>query len=402
MADSQPFPFAPKAYYPALDGLRALAILMVFHFHYTAIYLGVGSPFSHWGWIGVDFFFVLSGFLITGILYDSRGRKHAYRDFAGRRMLRIFPVYYAIWLMFFLTQPLLHWAWPTLGWMWPLYVGNFGRFVHPANLNLNTSVFFPRLPSGRLGTPMDVGYFWTLCVEEQFYMIWPVVVLFANRRFITRGIVALLVLTPLIRAAFALWSPRNWIVAEFLYRMTFFRMDALLWGALLAFLVRRHGYALHRYGRLITLGSCATLVAYVSLRKLLDPADAGSHVSPWNGSLGFVVFDVFAFGLILELIRHGSQVGRVFSWQPARRLGQISYGFYAFHLLPQASYLHLVQRAFHRPEPTPLDLKTMYACEALAFVCTLILAIASFHLLESPFLRLKKYFPGQTHTAPGT
>ena len=139
MPDLQPAPFAPKAYYPALDGLRALAILMVFHFHYTAFY-AVRSPFSHWGWVGVDFFFVLSGFLITGILYDSRGRRHAYRDFAFRRILRIFPLYYAVWLLVLLTAPLLHWKWPVLGWTWPLYLGNFAQFVHLANPQLNTAL----------------------------------------------------------------------------------------------------------------------------------------------------------------------------------------------------------------------------------------------------------------------
>ena len=401
MADLRPAPFAPKAYYPALDGLRALAILMVFHFHYAAPYRSIGSPIAHWGWIGVDLFFVLSGFLITGILYDSRGRKHAYRDFMGRRMLRIFPLYYAVWLFFLISGPLFHWIWPVAGWMWPLYLGNFARFLHPGNLQLNTNYFYPLQSSGRLGLPLDVSHFWTLCVEEQFYMIWPLVMLFVQSRRLIMGIIlSLLVLLPLARTAIALWGSSGLVAAELLYRATPLRVDALLWGALLAILLREHGALLHHWGRTITLTAGAGLLVYMVLRKLMDTENATYLYSPWNGSIGYVVIDVFAFGLVLELIRPDSRAARIFSWQPARRLGQISYGVYALHFLPHAIYLHLVQHAFHRPDPAPVDTKTMYGYEALAFVVTLLLATASFHFLETPFLRLKRYFPGQTHTAP--
>src|ERR1700744_4617103 len=104
-----------RGFYPALDGLRALAFLMVFATHYE------GMP---WGWSGVDVFFVISGFLITGILLDTRDDRYRVRNFYARRSLRIFPLYYGVFLLLLLLTPFLHLNW-SAGWLaWPLYVGN--------------------------------------------------------------------------------------------------------------------------------------------------------------------------------------------------------------------------------------------------------------------------------------
>lgn len=98
---------AKSAYYIPLDGLRAVAVIMVFFQHYGA---GRLSLFS-WGWAGVDIFFVLSGFLITGILYDSQHKAHRYRDFYIRRTLRIFPLYYTLWAIVLILTPVALWQW---------------------------------------------------------------------------------------------------------------------------------------------------------------------------------------------------------------------------------------------------------------------------------------------------
>src|ERR1700722_7833144 len=96
-----------KRFYPALDGLRAIAVLMVFYQHYYPNFrMGL-----NWGWAGVDIFFVLSGFLITGILYDTQNAAHRFRNFYVRRTLRIFPLYYGVLLLALLLTPLLHWTW---------------------------------------------------------------------------------------------------------------------------------------------------------------------------------------------------------------------------------------------------------------------------------------------------
>ncbi len=170
-------------YYPALDGLRAVAVAMVFFQHYGA---GRAWVFG-WGWTGVDVFFVLSGFLITGILYDSQDRPHRFRDFYARRTLRIFPLYYFVWIVVVLLAPWAEWQWSWRWALWPAYLGNYARFLflHGAGdpYRFDRLTFGP-LVRGWFGYPMHlyIGHFWSLCVEEQFYLVWPWVVYAVRRR----------------------------------------------------------------------------------------------------------------------------------------------------------------------------------------------------------------------------
>jgi hypothetical protein len=166
-----------RAFYPALDGLRAVAFLMVFLQHYYAM---------PWGWTGVNIFFVLSGFLITGILFDSRDDPHRARNFYVRRTLRIFPLYYAIVFALLLAEPIMHWQWSRAWIAWPLYLGNLLRAWSPRagmagstlQIAANGWLESPRFP--QLG--LSLGHFWSLCVEEQFYLIWPWVVFWIRSR----------------------------------------------------------------------------------------------------------------------------------------------------------------------------------------------------------------------------
>lgn len=99
-----------KLFYPALDGFRAVAVLLVFSEHYE----GEVHPLLSWGWAGVDLFFALSGFLITGILYDTRNTEHRFKNFYMRRALRILPLYYGVLLLAVITTPIFHWLWSKL------------------------------------------------------------------------------------------------------------------------------------------------------------------------------------------------------------------------------------------------------------------------------------------------
>ena len=114
-----------KRFYPALNGLRAVAVLLVFCQHYLASFY----PALNWGWTGVDLFFVLSGFLITGILYDTRDHPRRVRNFYMRRTLRIFPLYYAVLVGALLTTPIFHWLWSPAWLLWFTYLGNYARFL---------------------------------------------------------------------------------------------------------------------------------------------------------------------------------------------------------------------------------------------------------------------------------
>src|ERR1700749_4828090 len=166
-----------RAFYPALDGMRAVAFTLVFLIHYLRL---------PWGWSGVNIFFVLSGFLITGILLDTRNDAHRARNFYVRRILRIFPLYYGVLLALLLLHPLLHCQW-TRAWLaWPLYLGNFLRFAGPSAAIDGSPLehaadgwlILGRFPHASL----YVGHFWSLCVEEQFYLFWPWVVFLIRSR----------------------------------------------------------------------------------------------------------------------------------------------------------------------------------------------------------------------------
>ena len=116
-----------KRFYPALDGLRACAVLMVFAQHYVLMQI---PGIWQWGWAGVDVFFVLSGFLITGILFDTKDSDHRFRNFYVRRTLRIFPLYYGVLLLVLLLTPFMHWNWNITWAYWPFYLQNYVRFFY--------------------------------------------------------------------------------------------------------------------------------------------------------------------------------------------------------------------------------------------------------------------------------
>jgi len=341
-------PGVPKsAYYVALDGLRAIAVIMVFFQHY-----GAGHTFIFgWGWAGVDIFFVLSGFLITGILYDSQNKIHRFRDFYIRRTLRIFPLYYFIWAVVLLVAPFAHWQWNFRWALWPAYLGNYARFffLHQAgDLYRFDKLTFGAPVSSWFGYPFHlyIGHFWSLCVEEQFYLIWPFVVYKVRRReTLIKICLAVIVLSPIVRAVLTLILSPQLLQMELFYRSLPTRLDALLIGGLVALSLRGPEETIVRRLRRPLL--LITSVLFVALNfvstKVLSLRFEGS-ASNWIGVFGFTIIDLFAAALILECIHPGSFVGVGLSWKPLRALGIISYGFYIYHDLLHDFYSDLAHR----------------------------------------------------------
>jgi peptidoglycan/LPS O-acetylase OafA/YrhL len=220
-----------NAYYPALDGLRAVAFLMVFALHYLSRFL----PIS-FGWAGVDIFFVLSGFLITGILYDTQNSPFRIRNFYLRRTLRIFPLYYAVFILLFLSSFVVHWNWNRLWLLWPAYLGNsIFLLPHPPFEVAQGTFLSQRWP----WMEINFGHFWTLCVEEQFYLVWPWIVFgVRSRRRLIAICVAAIIFCPIARAFAGFYLPPAFIANEIINTATPFRVDALLFGALIALLLR--------------------------------------------------------------------------------------------------------------------------------------------------------------------
>ena len=369
---------ANNSYFPALDGLRAVAFLMVFALHYLSAYLPVS-----FGWAGVDVFFVLSGFLITGILYDTRDAPFRFHNFYLRRTMRIFPLYYGVFLLLALFYPLCHWQW-NWGWLaWPAYLGNFAVFFRSAVSSVPGSVAGAELVSTTFPKLwLNLGHFWTLCVEEQFYLFWPLAVFaIKDRRKLIYFCIPFLILCPLLRIYADHFLPTFALQADALNYATVFHLDALLLGAVIA-LVRRGPAA--KYLPTIARSVLTIIAVVVVLWLLLNPA--ARHTPPgyvmplWRLNAKVNIADLISAGIIIMALEYRSITFRLLNQAPLRWLGRISYGAYVFHAIPHLWFLHLLQPYFRDPGlPTA----------ALAFVFTLVLSSASFRYFETPFIRLK-------------
>jgi peptidoglycan/LPS O-acetylase OafA/YrhL len=377
--------------YPALDGMRAIAFLMVFAQHYLLL---------PWGWSGVDLFFTLSGFLITGILFDTRNDSHRVRNFYIRRTLRIFPLFYGTLIAVFVLQPFFHWDWDWNWIVWPLYAGNFARFFHPYFPGSALQKLADFQPVGEWrGVPLTLflGHFWSLCVEEQFYLFWPWIVFGLRRR---RALMVLAFSTVPFCLAIRLIAQQQlpgWMIqGEVLYRVTLFRLDALLIGALAALGLRGERrtlwLTLSRVALPIVLGSIllwAVLSGYGKLWLHPYPYPA------WRFTWGLTAIDLVSALLILVAIQPQTLVARLLNCAALRWLGRISYGLYVLHDIPHSIYTRAGMFLMsglgpHRIQDHLLNELARVATAIVALPCTIVLAALSFRFLETPFLNLKE------------
>ena len=365
--------------YPALDGIRALAILMVFANHFGGgahggRILSFLNDLRTQGWMGVNLFFALSGFLITGILYDTRDDSHFFKRFFARRALRIFPVFLLVVALLLLLTPIFRYQWRP-GHLWFLaYVGNL-----PANQDFTLY----EVQSGNHPTAkVFLGHFWSLFSEEQFYLLWPLVVWRVRDRvkllWVSGGLSALALL---LRGAMVLFcSPgtsERWI-----FRTLPFQMDSLLLGGMLALLLR--GPMAERWGRW-----CTEIFALSGALLLLEFRLSPSNYSPWLFTVGLTLIAVASTSLVGMMVRAGSGAGRVFGSGPMRVLGRYSYGFYVYHVLfgwAWIQFLVLMGQRFHS-----LAIAGVIAL-GTNFVTTFVVSMASFELFERRFLAYKGRF----------
>jgi peptidoglycan/LPS O-acetylase OafA/YrhL len=368
-----------KTRFPALDGIRALAVTLVFLEHYGGGSHG-GRIFNlinllrlHF-WVGVDLFFVLSGFLITGILFDTRHDSKFFKRFFLRRSVRIFPIFYFVLAVLLALTPFLHyrWHWGQLTFL--VYLGNIF-----ANRNWELyKLLTPVYPTFKV----NLSHFWSLCVEEQFYMVWPVVVwLVRDRVKLLRTAAGIALLALALRCAIYYWAGRE--VAELWgFRTLPFRMDSLVIGGILALLLR--GPNSDRWQRLcrpaFILGSLVTLAIFI-----FSPAGD----SPWLLTIGLTSIAIGCAGLIGMTLRAGSPAFRLFYHKPLLVLGKYSYGFYVYHALYEWAWIMFLVYLMDR-------LHSMLLAGVIAlglnFVVTFLVSKYSYDLLEVRFLRLKRHF----------
>ena len=378
--------FAPIDFrnrFPALDGLRALAILAVFFEHYGGGSHGgklmmLVNRVRLYGWVGVDLFFVLSGFLITGILYDTLGDSHYFKRFFARRSLRIFPIYYLVFAVLFALTPFLLYQWRPGHLLFLVYLGNFLG---------NYDFSYYDIASRRFASAtVEIGHFWSLCVEEQFYLLWPPLVYAVRRRRSLLVAAALLSLSAVaLRMGLYLYGGAE-LSERWSVRTLPFRVDSLLAGAMLALLLRgSRSDAVQRSCKWAFLVGSAGAIGIFSL----------------SGSLRDLLYSGFAFsftalasaGLIGCTLRAGSTAYKVFDWKPLRTLGKYSYGFYIYHLLFAKLWIALLVLLGTR-------LHSLAAAGAIAlplnFVTTFLVAKVSYDFYEKRFLRYKVHFEYDT------
>lgn len=368
---------------PVLDGIRGLAVGLVMAHHFLLTFVPQGNPLdaavsfvAKAGWAGVDLFFVLSGFLITGILYDTRKREHYWRNFYARRTLRIFPLYYVVLALLYLVLPHLPYAEVQE------YVGAaaddqvwYWTYLTNVKLALKARFYDHLLPN----------VLWSLAVEEQFYLVWPFVVLFCGRRALLSICVGLIVGAPLLR--FALLEAGFDPIAGYVLTPT--RMDSLAAGALLALAVRGPG-GLERWARparWAALASAAGLGVIAARHAgLLKYQYADVNV------LGFSLLAVLFGALVVHCLTCGQRglVYRALDNTPMRLLGKYSYALYLCHG-PAKTVASLVVDDEVAPA-LGSGLPRMLPFLALASALSLLIAWLSWNLLEKRILRLKDRF----------
>jgi peptidoglycan/LPS O-acetylase OafA/YrhL len=357
-----------------------------------------------WGWTGVNVFFVLSGFLITGILFDSRDDIYRIRNFYVRRTLRIFPLYYAIVLAVLCAAPLLHWQWSRAWIAWPLYLGNLLRVWSPQADVPGSGLWYaangwlrmPRFPEMSL----NFGHFWSLCVEEQFYLVWPWIVFWVRSRRGLLWICGTVVFADAVLRMIANHFAPPWMIhQDLLHSFTPFALGSLLLGGWMGLLWRGpHRERLLFIARLVAvLLSVIVLGYFFRVHHFMYPSRWADYPYPsWYVTLGVPFANVLSVAFLLCCLQPRGLLYRLLCFAPLRWLGRISYGAYVFHDIFRNVFLHATHVAcaalvlhygsgYQRVQHYQDQIYPLFA-----FAATLVLAWLSFRYLESPFLNLKE------------
>jgi len=356
---------------PELDGVRGIAVAAVLLFHVFAWTMESGAlARKDWsgvaaivlkatkiGWLGVDLFFVLSGFLITGILLRDREKPRYFRNFYGRRVLRILPPYLMTLVGIFMIYP------------------ESGRFV------LLSLLFMANMTS-MFGVGLVYGPLWSLAVEEHFYLVWPWVVRRATKRGVLILACTVCISEPIVRAIGFACGTR-------MFYPSWFRLDGLAWGAALATSI----HCLEpSQGRVRLVGYIAIVLGF-SLAAGGIPFDICTSKAIVGAALQVTTAHLVFVGLLsLAICSRGTLLGKILSNQVLVALGTWSYCIYLVHWMWMTIWDRLAVGSMPALEDAAGPFGYIAIRAGAVIAATLATAAISFRFFEQPILRLKRHF----------
>lgn len=355
---------AGRQYYPALDGLRGLAILLVVIYHN----FGFIDVFF-FGWLGVDLFFVLSGFLITDILLKTVGTKKYLAHFYIRRVLRIFPLFYGCLILFLVIIPQfnppfdLDYYTTNQAWLWT-YLQNWLYIFKDSD------------------GASALHHLWSLSVEEQFYLVWPLVILIVRK---PGYLLVCIILLLAVVLGLRLWIWNN-DVADLAYfnLYTFTRVDGICIGCMIALLHRINRELLNKYTTAIVLFFAGINFAFFFINRNYQ------FSFPYLALVGYTTFAMI-FGLLVNEAVEGKNklIQFMFTMPWLKFFGRISYGFYIFHWP-----LHLALSPWLYQQVTAYTSAStsLFIVAILTTLAAVAISWVSFRYFESYFLRKKKKY----------
>jgi peptidoglycan/LPS O-acetylase OafA/YrhL len=354
-----------------LDGLRALAIIPVLFDHSIPIEHSRFQILAAYGWVGVDLVFVLCGFLITGILLDSKGEAGYFRNFYARRVLRIWPVYFALLFVVLKVIPYFRPQTHDFVGFSPWYYILFLQNLFPL------SQFVPVLAPT-----------WSLGVEEQFYLVWPLLISLLPKRAFPVVITIALIASPLLRLATVHFTG-DWL---YVYVATYCRADGLLVGAALAYWMRTESFS---KARLLTVGRLAMALTIVPIAWIFSRGIAA------RGQQSILIYTLLAIGfggfIALALSPSATLWSRFLKFPVFQYIGKISYGLYLVHKLAFVVYEKSpLYPAITIPGALRLNVVIAFVAEASFAIAV---ASLSWYLFETPVLKLKKHFERSSEPA---
>lgn len=360
--------YKSKTYLPHLDGLRGIAILLVLFAHFFKF-----QPFAklaETGWMGVDLFFVLSGFLITGILVESKQKENYFKNFYARRTLRIFPVYYLILLILLFILPAITSNLPE----------GYDYFLHRKWFYV---LYFQNNLFAIDGWPPNemLSHLWSLAIEEQFYLFWPLVVFFFNKN--------QTIIFAIIVIVFNIFMRYQHPDVPFAYCSSAARFDGLLIGGLLAIMIRFHRDLLEKFTLPVFI-ICSLALGYAFWNSQWKLTNSNYYLIRW----GYTVIDIFWACIMV----FSFSANKIYNWANPmyesrflRFFGKLSYGLYLYHMIVFGFFAKSLVQFFHNLNMPNVNEHGIEVSMSVLFI-TITISYISFTFFEAPILKLKSRF----------